>query len=435
MIPMFRFSRRAFLERTIRAAGATWLATPASVWAQPPPTGETAATGATHPDLAAFDELMLRFVQEQQVPGAQLAISNTGRLVYARGFGVADRQQQQPVQPTALFRIASISKPVTAVAVLQMVERSKLSLDARVWDVLGLAEPADVRWKRITILHLLQHTAGWDRDKSFDPMFRSAAIAKALKVSPPPGPQHIIRYMLGQPLDFDPGSRHSYSNFTYCLLGRVIERVSGMPYESYVQREVLAPLGIRRMRLGKTPAALRAAGEVVYYADRDHTGAPASGTNRDGVPLPYGAWSLEAMDAHGGWLASAPDLVRFAAAFDVPAACKILRPASIAIMFARPEGEAGYEAGGKPRAVYYGCGWRVRTVGRERPFNTWHTGHLDGTSGLLVRRFDGKNWAVLFNSRTAPDGQRLSAKIDPLLHQAAGQVRSWPDADQFASLL
>jgi len=58
MIPMFRFSRRAFLERTIRAAGATWLATPASVWAQPPPTGETAATGATHPDLAAFDELM-----------------------------------------------------------------------------------------------------------------------------------------------------------------------------------------------------------------------------------------------------------------------------------------------------------------------------------------------------------------------------------------
>ena len=428
----FSRPRRACLERLIQAAGVTLLAPTGQLLAQP---DHLPVSGVAHPDLTAFDELMVRFVKEQQVPGAQLAVSKDGRLVYALGFGLADRQQQHPVQPTALFRIASISKPITAVAVLQLVERSKLSLDARVWNVLELAEPIDARWKGITILHLLQHTAGWDRDKSFDPMFRSVPIARALKIAPPPGPQHIIRYMLGQPLDFDPGSRHAYSNFGYCLLGRVIERVSGSTYESYVQREVLAPLGIRRMRLGRTPAAQRATGEVVYYAERNHAGALAAGTNREGVPLPYGAWSLEAMDAHGGWLASAPELVRFATAFDVPEACRILRPASIAVMFGRPEGEAGYEAGGKLRVAYYGCGWRVRTVGGQRPFNTWHTGHLDGTSALLVRRFDGTNWSVLFNARTAPDGQRLAAKIDPLLHQAAGRVRRWPEVDQFAALL
>jgi N-acyl-D-amino-acid deacylase len=416
-------------------AGLAWLTPLRRTQAQQFPVGGLGVTGIDQPDLAAFDELMVRFVREQQVPGAQLAVSREGSLVYARGFGLADRQQQQPVQPASLFRIASISKPITAVAVLQLAERSKLSLDARIWDLLGLAEPLDARWKRITVLHLLQHTGGWDRSRNFDPMLRSIAIAKALKVASPAGPQHIIRYMLGRPLDFDPGSRHAYSNFGYCLLGRIIERASGADYERYVQREVLAPLGIRRMHLGKTSPAQRAAGEVVYYADRDHTGAATTGTNRHGTPLPYGAWSLEAMDAHGGWLASAPDLVRFAAEFDVPEACRILEPGSIAIMFARPEGEAGYEPGGKPRSVYYGCGWRVRVVGGQRPLNTWHTGHLDGTSALLVRRFDGTNWSVLFNARTAPDGQRLAEKVDPLLHQAASRVRRWPDVDQFAALL
>src|SRR5262249_31395645 len=171
----------------------------------------------------------------------------------------------EAVESTALFRIGSISKPITAVAILQLVERGKLSLDAGVWELLRLSEPSDRRWKRVTIRHLLQHTGGWDRDESIDPMFRSAEIARALRVPQPATPAHIIRYMLGQRLDFDPGSRFAYSNFGYCLLGRVIETVSGAAYETHVQEHVLAPLGITRMRLGKTLPAERAAGEVAYY--------------------------------------------------------------------------------------------------------------------------------------------------------------------------
>jgi len=149
------------------------------------------------------------------------------------------------------------------------------------------------------------------------------------------------------------------------------------------------------------------------------------------VPLPYGAWHLEAMDSHGGWISSAPDLVRFASAFDKPDACKVLKPESIKTMFARPEGLAGHDKDGKAKDVFYGCGWQVRTLGREDRVNTWHTGSLDGTSTILVRRVDGLCWAVLFNTRNNAKGETLSGLIDPLVHKAADKVKRWPDRDLF----
>ena len=103
------------------------------------------------------------------------------------------------------------------------------------------------------------------------------------------------------------------------------------------------------------------------------------------MPLPYGAWCIESMDAHGGWIASAEDLVRFASAFNDPANCKVLGEKSIRRMFAPPAGRLGHEKNGKPKEVYYACGWAVRPVG-DGGANTWHTGLLDGTSTILVRR-------------------------------------------------
>src|SRR5262249_44742178 len=100
--------------------------------------------------------------------------------------------------------------------------------------------------------------------------------------------------------------------------------------------EVLAPLGIRRMRLGKTLLAQRAPGEVTYYDER--TGPAVMGAIGTRVSLPYGTWSLEAMDSHGGWLASAADLVRFASAFDVPERCPLLQPKTIDVRAPRRSG-------------------------------------------------------------------------------------------------
>jgi N-acyl-D-amino-acid deacylase len=263
-------------------------------------------------------------------------------------------------------------------------------------------------------------------------MFQSARIAKTLNVPLPVNPEHIIRYMLGQPLQFDPGNRFAYSNFGYCLLGRVIERVSRVSYERYVQQEVLAPLGIRRMRLGKTPPSERATTEVVYYDDKNRTASAVVGTIGGRVPLPYGAWSLEAMDASGGWLASAIDLARFASAFDDPAACPILKSKSIATMFARPEGKAGVEVDGN----YPGCGWFVWPEDRHahRAYAS-SNGLVAGTSSYLMRRRDGINWAVLFNAANGPDGKPLMIKLRDLSNTAFDGVKKWPKSDQFSTLL
>ena len=76
---------------------------------------------------------------------------------------------------------------------------------------------------------------------------------------------NVIRYMLSRPLDFDPGTRYAYSNFGYCVLGRLIEKLSGVAYEKFVQEKVLAPAGIKRMRLGASLDGKQAPGEVRYY--------------------------------------------------------------------------------------------------------------------------------------------------------------------------
>lgn len=388
-------------------------------------------TGAADADLAAFDELMLKFVADNQVPGAALAVARDGRLVYARGFGHADKELGLPVQPGMRFRIASISKPITAAMILRLIELGLLKLDDRVFDFLKIALPADAdpRLKKITIQHLLHHTAGFDRDKSFDPMFRPLIIAKDQKTRPPAGPMEIIHYMTRRPLDFDPGERYAYSNFGYCLLGRVIEKATGLSYEAAVQKHVLTPIGVKHMQLGHTLTTAK--NEVHYFDEKKRTANAVLGPDfGKAVPLPYGAWYLEAMDAHGGWIASAPDLVRFASAFDQPKEAKILNADSIKTMFARPDGLAGHAKEGKAKAVYYGCGWQVRTLGGER-INTWHNGALDGTSTLLVRRFDGLTWAVLFNTRKNAKGMELSGLIDPLVHEAATKVKRWPAKDLF----
>ena len=395
------------------------------------PTEPIPTTGIGQPGLASFDRLLREFVGERKAVGAALAVTKDGRLVYARGFGLADRVRSEAVKPNSLFRIASISKPITGVATLQLVERGKLKLDDRVAQLLSLNETKDLRWQRVTVRQLLHHTGGWDRGVSFDPMFRSVEIARHCQTEPPAMPREIIRYMTEQPLDFEPGSRFAYSNFGFSLLGRVVELASGLPYCEYVRREVLAPLGIQRTRLGSTLLAGRAVEEVHYYDLKDQTGPAVMGKIGQQVPLPYGAWCLEAMDAHGGWIASAVDLVRFASAFDVPERCKVLQPGSIDTMFARPSGSAGQNSDGTPKDAFYGCGWNVRPVGKHGGRNTWHAGGLDGTSTLLVRRHDGLNWVVLFNCHEGAEGKELAFAIDGPLHTAADAVTDWPGEDQF----
>jgi CubicO group peptidase (beta-lactamase class C family) len=378
----------------------------------------------------AFDDTVNSFMKARKIPGGALAVIKDRRLVYARGYGWADVEKKEAPRPDSLFRIASISKPFTAVAVLKLVAAGRLLMDAPAFDILQWeplpGKKPDPRLHRITVRHLLHHTGGWDRDKSGDPMFMSEKIARANGEPPPANPHAIIRYMLGQPLDFDPGARYAYSNFGYCVLGRIIEKVGGLGYAPFVQQAVLAPIGIRRMRLGLSRAGGRAEGEVKYYMPEQ--GSDSGETRTE----PYTGFCLEALDSHGGWLASAVDLVRFAAALDDPARVSWLAPAARLLLCEPPAPPVSRKADGSLEPAYYACGWQVRPVGRDGRANSWHNGSLPGTFTLLVRRYDGLAWAALFNQRSSdpklPDGE-----IDGALHQAADAVAEWPGHDLFGN--
>lgn len=381
-------------------------------------------TGLAVPALVGFDQFMIYLIN-QGIPGGALAIAKDGQLVYARGFGWADQEAHQPVQPDSLFRIASISKPVTSVAILKLVEDGKLDLDAKVFCapggscLLGHLQPPpgvtvkDPRLYDVTVRHLLYHVGGWDRAKSGDPMFLpiTERAARALGVPHPPSCEVIIRYMLGQRLDFAPGSTYAYSNFGYCVLGRVIEKVTGQSYEEYVKINVLKPMGVTRMQIGRTLPEARAEGEVKYY------GAPSLRCvfpDMTSCTTPYGGFYLEAMDSHGGWIASAVDLLRFVTAIDGRRPPAFLKPETVNLMI------SPYWPG---PTSYYAMGWGVQIVGTGA---TWdHTGALDGTRTFLLRRYDGLAWAVLFNLRTEIFG--LYRELERL---AAG-VPEWPAHDLF----
>lgn len=385
--------------------------------------------------MKPFDREMEQFMKARSVPGGALAVVKDGRLVYAKGYGWADREKVVPVTPTSLFRIASVSKPVTAVAVMKLVEEGRLALDAKAFDIVRLPpvltqrKKPDPRLKRVTVRQLLQHTGGWDRDKSFDPMFRPVEIAEVVGVPYPAAPEDVIRYMVGQRLDFDPGTRYAYSNFGYCVLGRIIETITSMKYEQYVKKHILAPIGIQRMRVGASLLRKRAKGEVRYYTP-DNSKSDSVFPERQGkVPTPYGSFHLEAMDAHGGWIASAVDLARFAAALHNPQHCPLLKPETIEMMYAPPPPPAWRNDDGTLKDAYYACGWMVRPV-KDGKANYWHAGSLPGTATLLVRRWDGLSWAVLFNQRSN-DARLPDNEIDAAMYRAADAVQRWTKEDLF----
>ncbi|MGV3660833.1 MAG: serine hydrolase domain-containing protein [Prosthecobacter sp.] len=321
------------------------------------------------------------FLLEHGIEGMAVAYGRDGEILFEAGYGSADADGKEPVTPEHRFRIASVSKPITATAVMMSVEKGLLQLDSKVFgpqgilgDTYGRHLPESVR--AITVDHLLTHTSGgWANDKN-DPMFIDPKV---------PQDELIKRTLAGQKQTHDVGTHYAYSNFGYCVLGRVLEKVTKLPYETLITRHMLAKCGIQDMRVAGNTLAGRQPREVMYLTEKP---GAAYGMN---VPR---------MDAHGGWIATAGDLVRFAS--QLP---KLLKEDSIRTMTSR--GPAG---GG------YARGWSVNDVP-----NWWHGGSLPGTSTILVRTAKGLCWAGLLNRRT----EGIGLALDRLMWRMAGAVQNW----------
>ena len=383
-----------------------------------------AQTGLYVPQLATFDTAMQNLMTSYNVPGAQLAITYRGRLVYNRGFGFANKASQDSVYPGSMFRIASVSKTVTGVACMKLFEQGLLNLNAKVFGVNGILNDAiyqnilDPRDTNITVRMLLHHSAGWNRNTSGDPMFNAFGIATTMGVASPPSSVDVIRYMLANKnLDFTPGTQSHYSNFGYCVLGRVIEKITGQTYENYVRNSILIPLGITKMQLGNNLEANKLPNEVNYY---DYSGAPLANSvydNTTKVPWPYGGFNLEFMDAHGGWVASAEDLLKLVCAFDrFNTRPDILSNATIDTLI-KPS----------PKDPNYACGIAVNTYN-----NWWHMGSLPGTTSEIVRSGNNQlNWAILLNTRD--QNANINSAVDNLVWNVLPSISSWPSHDLFSA--
>jgi len=383
---MGRVTRRCAIKGMVSAAA---LAVPfAGIGCRDRDSAEGEITAAEREQMSAVATALM---QNFDVPGLSVAISRKGQVVYDRAFGEANRQSGERVTVSSLFRIASVSKPITATAIFTLIERGKLRQNDKVFGagaVLGtkFGTPPYKSWvEEITVDHLLTHTCGgWD-NSSDDPMFENLRMDHA----------QLMGWTLDtKSLQNPPGTHYAYSNFGYCVLGRVIEQVSGRAYADFVREEILAPCGVSDMRISGNTMEEGAPGGVIYYGQNGED--------------PYDM-NVARMDSHGGWLATARDLVAFLNHVDgFKSTPNILKGETIRMMTT-------------PSAVNsrYARGWAVNSVP-----NWWHGGSLPGTTTIMVRTASGFCWAALTNTRK-PGQPDMGLALDNTVWEMARKVKAW----------
>jgi CubicO group peptidase (beta-lactamase class C family) len=350
----------------------------------------------SYADLTLITEKAHAYLVAEGVPGLALAIAQDGRLVYAAGFGWADASSGEEASPTHRFRVASVSKPITSVAILRLVEQGVLQLGQTVFGPGGLlgarypTPPSNPLIDQITVQELLQHVGGFS-NAGGDTMFMNTGLNHD---------QLITWTLANQLLPVVPGTRYEYSNFGYCLLGRIIEQVTGQGYEAFVRANVLAPAGIQEMAVAFNAASQRQPNEVVYQ--------------------PAGAYSLNVrrFDSHGGWIASPIDLLRFVVHVDgLPSPPDIISDATRAQM-TMAAGIPDVD-GNDPN---YALGW---TGGASNG----HNGAMTGTLAVIVRTDGNLSYAVVVNTRPAGDG--FAGKLQAMMDDILAGVPAWPAHDLF----
>lgn len=396
-----------------------------------------AQTGIPVPEMSSCDNLVSQLLTQYDIPGATFALAKDGKLVYMRGFGHADLDGQEATQPYHLFRIMSISKSITGIAVTKLVEDGQLSFSDKVFGPDGIfanntyfnnATVTDNRIYDITVQHLLEHTGGWNQNvdctptpvapyawgtTNCDPISFPLHVSQVLGESNPVSEQALIRFLMEKGVQATPGTEYHYSNIGFLAVGLVIEEVTGMSYEDYVKTAILEPLGICDMHLARN---LR---EDKYEREGEYTG---NGFTRisaygDGTVLPneYGGLQIEAMDAHGGWIATARDMVQLLVSVDgFTSKPDILTQSSIQTMTTPSTANAGYAKG-----------WSVNSFD-----NWWHLGALSGTASFWGRTANGYTWALILNKRIV-DGNSAAFwnAVDLLPFDCIAQASSFPTHD------
>ena len=346
---------------------------------------------SSQPELHAMDSIMQRYLKRWVIHGAQLAISRHDSLLYARGFGYADKDRKIPMEPSYIMRMASVSKLVTATGIMKLRDMGKIRLSDKVFGPKGILNDTfyvnsirDKRYFDITVEQLLRHKAGFT-NYAGDAIFSTRYIMQQNHLTTPPDHRTLLRIVLRRHLGYTPGTAQRYCNIGYTLLSLIIEKRTGMSYENFMQRYVLNPAGCYDFHIAGNYLKDRRKNETVYYMHSSSVPVPEFNNSGRMVVRCYGENDITTALGAGAWVASAAELCRLIASIDgdriVP---DVISPQAVKLMTQEmPDHQ-------------FSLGWNFTP--RNRPWI--RTGSLVGTSALVLRYPDGECWVFITNTST-----------------------------------
>jgi CubicO group peptidase (beta-lactamase class C family) len=367
-----------------------------------------------------LDKSFERFREQNLLKGLAVAIVKDEKLIFAKGYGYADTEAKIVASPEQLFRIASVSKLITSIAIMKLVESGKIKLDSKVFGKYGilndekLGQIKDNRLENITVRNLLNHSGGWTQ-RYGDIAFLPKIVSEQTGDPMPLNINSYLKFVTAKRLHFEPGSSSAYSNLGYMILGEVVARVSKTNYEKFVKENVLKPAHIYDMQLGGSFENEKLLEEVRYYQPEDAQPVEAYDGSGRMVPKIYGSTNMALLGSAGGWIASPVDLMKLLVVIDGDSRTKdILSAKSIAEM--THVDEKGLDP----------LGWRSTNENGE----WWRTGTLPGSSALIKREPNGISWVMITNTSNYK-GPHLAIEMDRIMSSTLRKINRWPDYDLF----
>lgn len=356
-------------------------------------------------DMVAVDAKVASFMATYNIPGASLAVSQNGKLVYVKGYGKANTATGETVTKNSLFRLASVSKTFTGAAIMKLIQEGQFTLEINVFGPGGILMndygtlPYNSNVINIKVKHLLQHTSG---------SWGGATGGDVIDQYPNYTYKQLFDWILDtRPNPNVPGVGFDYSNVGYNLLGRIIEKKSGKTYINYIKENILAPIGVTLIDIAGKTEAEKKTNEVKYY-----------GQNNDAA-YPYNI-AFPRRDADGGLIATATDLLKFVTAIDgFTTRQDILTPNTITSFTTPSLANLNYANG----------------IGIWNAENLWYNyGSLPGSRTGFMRHNNGMCVALLLNSRVDPttnENPFVYAMQDLMLDIVKNGAYNWQDIDQF----
>ena len=374
------------------------------------------------PTTRRMEQYIERWMSRNAIKGASLAVMRNEQLIYCKGFGWADKEMERKANVGDIYRMASASKLITAVGIMKLVDEGRLTLDSKVFGPEGIlshfTEIKDKRAHNITVRHLLNHTSGFSR-RMGDPMFRIADVMRWEELNTTPSADQLIAFQLGLRLRGAPGGSAQYSNVGYLVLSRVIEQVSGMGYEEYLQEHVLWPAGCYDMHIARNYYKDRYPGEVKYYGHDEERIESYDGSGQMRL-REYGGNDIRGLQGAGAWVASSVEMMRLVASIDgKPNVPDVLSAESVAAMR------------DIQRKGDYALGWARYNASNG---SLIRTGTMSGTCAYIDYRENGISY-VFFTNTSNYRGATFTNSIGRMIRDAMTRVEEWPsDRDMFVAV-